>query len=342
MLGILGGLFVVAAAVGSGSYFELSPPERSCLSCHEIQEPYDRWAQSTHRNVTCKLCHGGTFTALKENVTRLVGHVRNKFHDEMALSEEQVVAMTAVCGGCHTQEYAEWKASGHGVGYAAIFLDEKHNAAEQLAGDCLRCHGMFFKGNMADMVEPLDTKGPWRLKQEGSASRPAVPCLACHQVHVAGHPVSGQAASADEASATSKEPRNPASLYCRREKKYIAAAELPVARVQDHGRAVLVSADPRQRVCMQCHAPNAFGQAGSGDDRTPRGVHEGISCAACHQGHASEATASCDQCHPKFSNCGLDVRTMDTTFHAAQSKHNIHSVACGDCHTAGVPGKKKG
>ncbi len=195
-LALLGGLCAIAAAISSACYFELSPPERSCLSCHEIQEPYNRWAESTHRQITCKACHGGTFTALKENLTRLVGHVRTRNHDNMALSEEQVVAMTAVCGRCHTQEYAEWKASGHGVNYAAIFLDKKHNAKEQVAGDCLRCHGMFFNGNVSDVVAPLDTKGPWRLKQADLAARPVVPCLACHQVHVAGHPRSAPGLSA--------------------------------------------------------------------------------------------------------------------------------------------------
>ena len=34
-------------------------------------------------------------------------------------------------------------------------------------------------------------------------------------------------------------------------------------------RAVRVSSDPRQRLCVQCHAPNAFRQLGSEDDRTP-------------------------------------------------------------------------
>jgi len=68
---LLGGLFCAVAVISSACYFEMSPPERSCISCHEIQKSYDRWAVSTHREINCKACHGGTFTALKENVTRL-------------------------------------------------------------------------------------------------------------------------------------------------------------------------------------------------------------------------------------------------------------------------------
>jgi hypothetical protein len=331
-----GGLFAAAAAAGSLCFFQFATPEQNCLSCHEIQEPYDRWAVSTHREVSCKECHGGTIGAFRENVGRLVGHVRNKFHDNMGLSEQQVEAMTAVCKGCHAQEYAQWHAGGHAVGYADIFLDEKHNATEQLAADCLRCHGMFFRGSVGDMVEPLDIKGPWRLKQPALAGHAVIPCLACHQVHVAGHPYS---ADADSAAGVR---RNPASLYSRNERSYFAAADLPVPKIHDHGRPVAVSPDPRQRLCVECHAPDASGRAGSGDDRTPLGVHEGISCAACHAAHSNETRASCAVCHPQFSHCGLDVETMDTTFHSLQSRHNIHTVRCTDCHKEGVPKKAAG
>jgi hypothetical protein len=32
---------------------------------------------------------------------------------------------------------------------------------------------------------------------------------------------------------------------------------------------------------------------------------------------------------------------MDTTFASSKSKHNIHFVKCADCHTKGVPAKRK-
>jgi hypothetical protein len=70
-------------------------------------------------------------------------------------------------------------------------------------------------------------------------------------------------------------------------------------------------------------------------------VHEGLSCLACHLKHGQKTRASCTTCHPKLSNCGLDVEKMDTTFHAAASKHNIHWVKCQDCHPKGVPKKRQ-
>ena len=107
----------------------------------------------------------------------------------------------------------------------------------------------------------------------------------------------------------------------------------------DSGQAVKVSPDRRQGVCYQCHAPQPGMHVASGDDRTPAGVHEGISCLGCHDQHSQDASASCDNCHPKMSNCGLDVKTMDTTFKSAASGHNVHWVKCVDCHPGGAPKK---
>jgi hypothetical protein len=133
---------------------------------------------------------------------------------------------------------------------------------------------------------------------------------------------------------------------------HIAAVALPLPVVFDGVRRVNVSPDPRQGVCYQCHAPRpadaenvaavkGWGlQAGSGDDRTPMGVHEGISCVACHNSHNQSARASCKNCHPQMSHCGIDVEKMDTTFVSATSPHNIHWVKCTDCHQHGIPAVK--
>jgi hypothetical protein len=124
---------------------------------------------------------------------------------------------------------------------------------------------------------------------------------------------------------------------------------LPIPQLHDGAHLLKISPDPRQGVCYQCHAPripetasaaavNHWGsQAGSGDDRTPMGVHEGISCLACHSGHNENARASCATCHPAMSHCGIPVEKMDTTFANDKSAHNIHWVKCADCHQHGVP-----
>jgi len=111
--------------------------------------------------------------------------------------------------------------------------------------------------------------------------------------------------------------------------------------MRDGERTIKISPDIGQALCYQCHAPLAGMKVGSGDDRTPVGVHGGLSCLACHPGHGEKTRASWATCHPQLSNCGLDVEAMDTTFKSTKSLHNILFVRCGDCHSKGLP-KKKG
>jgi hypothetical protein len=121
-----------------------------------------------------------------------------------------------------------------------------------------------------------------------------------------------------------------------RQREHLPAGALPLPAVHDKGRAVKSSPDRRQGMCYQCHAPLASLEVGSGDDRTPIGVHEGLSCLACHEKHSQRTRQSCANCHPRLSNCG------DTTFLNSLSKHDIHFVKCIDCHPRGVPPKRSG
>ena len=326
-LGLLAGLFVAAAGVGGLTYFHYGDPRNTCASCHEMTAVHSAWSESAHASVHCRNCHGGSLTldvhALRAHVNRVVQHFSGHADDPIRLTERDVLALHEACRTCHARTFADWQSSRHATSYATIFLDPVHNKAEQLAPDCLRCHGMFFDGQIEDLVGPLDTAGPWALKHEAKAAHAAIPCLACHQVH----------APAAESGA--------AQLYVRRESTYFPCKLLPATPMRQGDRAIRISSDPRQRLCVQCHAPNAFRQVGTEDDRTPAGVHEGLSCFDCHQSHSLSAKVSCAACHPGNSHCGIDVEKMDTTFNVPGSKHNIHTVACGDCHHGQRPGLKE-
>jgi hypothetical protein len=341
---------VVAGVVGIGtlgvtsSYYGGSDG-RGCARCHEIRPSADAWATSTHRGIACQECHGSSFTAdlrmhLK-NASRVWLHSRGEVPEQIRLRHADVPDLVAQCARCHAREFADWSSGPHATTYAEIFLDEAHNAKRLLMDDCLRCHGMHFEGGIDDLVAPLDRKGPWRLLEASLAEQPAIPCLSCHGVHQPGAP---------------RAPRDPLravpgpeqrvlpaslSLYDRRSLDHVRAARLTLPAMLDGERPVRTSPDPRQAVCYQCHAPRASAQVFSGDDRTPTGVHEGLSCNACHAGHAQQTRASCSACHPRLSNCGIDVETMDTSFRSSDSPHDVHSVACEDCHPQGVPPRKE-
>jgi hypothetical protein len=176
-----------------------------------------------------------------------------------------------------------------------------------------------------------------------------MPCQSCHWVHRA---TAVQTKPQGRISVAAAPTPDSLAFFDRRESMHFAAASLSLPQLHDGARLVNLSQDPRLGICYQCHAPRqpetgtsaailGWGpQVGSGDDRTPMGVHEGISCIACHNGHNENARASCKTCHPQMSHCGLDVEKMDTSFANASSTHNIHWVKCVDCHQHGIPQMK--
>jgi hypothetical protein len=324
------------------NYWNSTSPEKTCASCHEIGKSVNRFAQSSHRKLSCKECHGTAlssgFHGLREKGMMIVQHVKNKSLEDIKLNEEQILEVMDKCIACHKAEYAGWLTGGHSARYKDIFLNEKHNTTEQINFDCLRCHGMYSDVPVTDLIEPLNKTGPWKFKFQGMSDKPAIPCMACHQIHNKGNlqPVPDYS-SPGKIFYMRQDSFSKVSFYNRQDRSDISTDNLPKLLLWDGNRPVKVSDDPVMRNCIQCHAPNARHQAGTSDDRTPRGVHEGISCTACHEPHSNDARQSCINCHPVISNCKLDVTKMNTSFADSSSSNNIHWVSCTDCHKDGIP-----
>jgi len=338
------GALALLCVPGASLYYEASGAT-GCAKCHEIWQPYTDWHTSAHRNIRCTECHGDVFTLDAgfhlNNMRRVFSHLRGSVPDQVGIRERDISKLIANCRRCHQQEYAGWQAGPHSVSYRDIFLDPAFNQKTLLMDDCLRCHGMHFEGSIRDLVQPVDTVGPWSLKSESLAGEAAIPCLACHQAHKQGTPLQ-KSKPGMRLPGPQQEITTPSlALFDRREMESISVSRLSLPEMKDGDRVVKISSDPRQALCYQCHAPRATLQVGSGDDRTPTGVHEGLSCFACHLGHGELTRASCSTCHPRLSNCGLDVEKMDTTFLSSKSTHNIHFVKCEGCHTKGVPKKTR-
>jgi len=336
-------LVILLALPGGALYYRLSGG-KTCATCHEIWQPYTDWRTSTHRNVSCGDCHGDVFTFDAgfhlHNIGRLVSHLRGSLPEQVRLRTRDVLQTSQRCQKCHQQEFAVWRSGLHSVSYADMFLDKTHNRQRALMDDCLRCHGMHFEGGIRDLVAPLNTSGPWRLLNTALSDAPAIPCLSCHQMHHEGAPL-GKSRLNEHLPGTTQELFRPSlALFDRRGLAYVPVRLLPLPSMREGARPVKISPDQRQALCYQCHAPLPSLAVASGDDRTPVGVHEGLSCFACHETHSQKTRASCANCHPRLSNCGLDVETMDTTFKSPQSHHNVHFVKCQDCHTKGVPKRR--
>jgi hypothetical protein len=335
-------LLLVVTLHTSYSRWNAASPSKTCAACHEISPSVNMWTESTHRNIACKECHGTALSeglhSLKEKGAMVFHHNNRTNPEDVRISEVQRLEVMQRCKSCHQTEYAKWNAGGHAMNYSQVFLNSGHNKGERISEDCLRCHGMFYdRGTVSDIVEPLDTAGPWKLKNVSLADRPAIPCFACHQIHKQGKPELRQNPETPSALHYSRSHESHTAFYYRRDSSYYPVTLPGTREINDHQTSVKISSDPDQYLCIQCHSTNAFNMAGTGDDRTPRGVHEGISCLACHDPHSNAATASCKKCHPPISNCKLDVEKMNTTYIDRLSKNNIHFVSCTDCHMKGRP-----
>lgn len=340
--------FAALAVAGTygASYYYTSQHGAGCGSCHEMASYVGAVHASPHQNAGCMDCHTAS---LATKLRHIVVHVGGHWPEAIRLRDVDVVEMTGNCQRCHQHEYATWHAGPHSATYAEILTDPKHNEKRRLMDDCFRCHGMHYGGAMRDLVQPQSLKGPWHITRAGFADQPTMPCQACHWIHREGEP---ETRSAARASVAGSAVHDSLAFFDRREQMHFAAAQLPIPTLYEGARPVKISPDQRQALCYQCHASrmpeagstaalhNLGPQVGSGDDRTALGVHEGISCLACHNGHNENTRASCATCHPEMSHCGLDVEKMDTTYASAASKHNIHWVKCEDCHTHGVPKPK--
>jgi hypothetical protein len=348
-------VLLLLAIPGGGIYYAVSG-DALCIKCHEVRPAHEQWLNSSHRGVQCKECHGSLFTSDTafhlNNVRQLWKHAQGEVPERLLLSQKDISrGLNERCAKCHSQEFAAWRAGPHSARYAAVFLNEKHNHSRLPTDHCLQCHGMFFETGIRDLIAPLDSKGPWHWMAAAELREQAsIPCVACHQIHREGRPLGAVWGGAGETNGAKTavygkgllpEGHRPSlAFYDRREQMHFSVDILPLPALHEGSRSVVISPDRRQALCYQCHAPDHTMEAGSGDDRTCRGVHEGLNCLACHQKHQMSAADSCANCHPKLSNCGLPVEAMDTTFKSPQSQHNIHSVKCIDCHTGGVPQKQ--
>lgn len=335
---------ILLAFTGFYVRWNLASYDKTCFSCHEIKSSVGQWDLSAHGKLACKDCHGTAlssgFHSIKEKGKMVVSHATDNIPEKIRSSESQLLTMMVKCEQCHASEFANWKSSGHSATYAHIFLDEKHNKEEQLVTECIRCHGMFYEGNLDDLVKPHDTKGPWELVDPEIAENPTIPCMTCHKIHIRGSEKSiPDYANPKLTMFNKKKEAGSFALYTRQDNLHMKGENVVLGTIYDGERELLISDDPNQKLCLQCHAPNPLLQSGTHDDRTPSGVHEGLSCLACHDPHSNNPRNACVKCHPKFSHCGLNVELMNTSFLHPESPNNIHSVKCIDCHKDGIPEK---
>ncbi len=293
---LLIGIGCVLVAIGSYKMAYSINPDYTCALCHEIEKSCTTWRGSSHADVACIDCHG---TALSNGLTGVTGKLNmvyihfteKKTNEDVFLTEKQSLDMAKRCAECHGAEEKAWLSGAHSSTYKDIFMDEAHNQLEKPYSDCLRCHGMFYDGDINSLMslEGRDS-GKWHIKDADQVDRPTITCLACHQVH-ASQPRSlnyKDLNAEEKANLLKKTSRPGTALYVRAEKRHMPSSNLMQIKMYRQDTLVRVSEDPNVKLCMQCHAPNGVHAVGSEDDKTPMGVYEGMSCMECHDPHSNK------------------------------------------------------
>lgn len=226
---------------------------------------------------------------------------------------------SAACQACHPREWADWSRSGHALTLSAQLTNPGHNASELLDQTCLKCHSPELgTTDIATIVQPIDTKGPWKLTDAYSsdANAPSISCMACHKSHTPVDPglLPGMDFGDESTFYRNVAPPITTNLYVYDALAQNSVEPQRIADVLDKGKAIPIGQSLSNRLCYTCHATeraesNLFeprttasgdNGIGTGDDRTLTGAHQGIECVTCHMvggSHSFNPMGSCGQCH---------------------------------------------
>ena len=298
--GLIFALLAVFAFAGYSTWNVLDP-EYTCAQCHEIKPTHQKWKNSVHSKVACVECHGTAISngihSVKEKLGMVVSHfTKDVKNGDIKLTEAQRLDIMKRCANCHKDEVAKWKKGAHSTTYANIFEDKIHNSQEKPYWDCFRCHGMFYEGNINTLMNfDSDDCTKWKIKDTKQCQLPAIPCMACHQIHSEKPKLPNFENCRKSKTPACDIPKT--SFYSRADKAHFRTDMLTNVKRYLNGKEVKTSDDPSSKLCSNCHSSNWKREVGTSDDRTPVGVHEGMSCVVCHDPHSNSASDSCIKCH---------------------------------------------
>ena len=333
----------VLGALGTAGYFGyraydyIEHDNEFCLTCHLMAEPYERFAQSAHRDLGCKSCHKPTFIGRSRMaLTQII--------ENPDVLEEHAEVANSKCEGCHVKGDPEkWEQIANTAGHR-VHLESKDPALKDVK--CVECHS----SNVHEFAatEKTCAQGGCHENVEirlGKMSRLTLHCALCHDFK---RDVPREDVPTDSLQ-HALAPNAEECLSCHQMRRLVADE--------------FTGADPHEAQCALCHNPHkqatpqqALQSCATGgchsqaDTLTPmhRGLPEGglAQCTQCHQAHKFEApTNGCLGCHQDIFNdapAGPVTRASPRPQAARQQptpqrnfSHARHrQVSCQSCHNS--------
>jgi len=107
-LGVLGGLGVFTLGYGDGLAYLTEDPT-ACANCHIMQDHFDSWVKSSHRDVAgCNDCHlphdfvGKWFTKADNGFFHALAFTTGNFHEPIQIKARNRRVTQRACLHCHS------------------------------------------------------------------------------------------------------------------------------------------------------------------------------------------------------------------------------------------------
>lgn len=311
-------VLVGTAVAGYRTYDWIEHDNEFCLSCHLMADPYERFAESAHRDLGCKECHKPTLVARSQMAMTQVLENPDSLEAHAEVPNDK-------CEGCHVDAGDErWEDIANTAGHRVHF-ESDDPALDELA--CVQCHSTTVHGFAATdqtcAQSGCHTDVDIRL---GSMSDLTIHCASCHQFNA---PVEA-ATAVTPAVALGDDALRPSQSEC----------------LGCHQMQVLVDMpddEPHEASCGTCHNPH--------DQDTPAEAVQTCATAQCHAdpvgltphhvGLAESTVADCSSCHTAHvfrvdgDDCAACHQDIDAPVRADPSAldHDQHAdVACSSCH----------
>jgi nitrate/TMAO reductase-like tetraheme cytochrome c subunit len=327
---------VVVAGVAVGgvllyrTYDYVQHDNNFCISCHLMADPFDRFAQSSHRGLGCKACHQPTMAV---RTTMALTQILEQ-PDELKTHAE---VPNEACAECHVNGDPEkWQQIAQSAGHR-VHLESDDPELRGLK--CVECHSStvheFATTDKTCGQAGCHENTEIRLGRMGGFS---IHCASCHEFN---RPVATTAPA--ETLAVALRPQREQCLSCHAMREILA--DFP-----EH--------EPHNSACGACHNPHEHATPAQAvescatagchsaiDTITPfhRGLSPSVlsSCTSCHNAHAFTASTQCLECHTTLHQPGsvtaaaMPGRPTADSIRFDHARHrNVECTACHETETS--------
>ncbi len=283
---------LVMAGVGAGGFYAFQTYDYVqhdndfCMSCHLMQEPYDRFGVSAHQGLGCKACHQPTLIARSQMALTQIVENPGEVSVHAEVPNER-------CAHCHIEGDPEkWRLIANSAGHK-VHLESKQRALRGL--QCVECHATSVH-EFAAIDRTCAQAGCHddRIIQLGGMSDLTIHCIVCHNFL---------------APLSDGEGREGIDAAILADKEECLSCHAMRSRVH------FPDPDPHRGDCGACHNPHVQNEPrDAGQSCTKSGCHTSVDtltgfhrglppgiledCVYCHGAHDFVAAGSeCLACH---------------------------------------------